>query len=77
MTVHQFAVHDRVRLAAGTVLIGGSKGTYEITRQLPISGGKNSYRIKSPDERFERFVTEDQLLAEKGSAMNDLWKIHG
>ena len=77
MPMHQFAVRAKVRLIAGTVLVGGSRGSYQVTRQLPASGGKYSYRIKSTEEAFERCVTEDQLVAEGAAATtDDPWKRH-
>jgi hypothetical protein len=36
-------------------------GSFEITKQLPESGGEFEYRIKSMNERHERVVRESEL----------------
>jgi hypothetical protein len=36
-------------------------GSFEITKQLPESGGEFEYRIKSMNEQHERVVRESKL----------------
>jgi len=39
----------------------GQSGTYKVVRLLPSDGDDYQYRIKNPDEAFERVAKESQL----------------
>jgi hypothetical protein len=60
MPTHKFRVGQLVQLAPAISrnVLGG---TYEVTKQLPESGGELEYRIKSMNERHERVVRESEL----------------
>ena len=42
--------------------VAAANGEFEVVRLLPAEGGELQYRIKSPLERTERVVAEDQLV---------------
>lgn len=58
---HKFAVGTVVYYEGG-FLGGGARGVYKIVKQLPVErDSRIVYRIKSPDEAFERTAEESQL----------------
>jgi len=58
---HKFHVGQAVFFTAGTMARPGASGSYKIVRLLPSDGDDYQYRIKSPDEAFERVAKESQL----------------
>ena len=59
--MHRFEVGQRV-FFEGPFGDPGARGSYEITRQVPVENdNKIVYRIKSPIEAFERVAEEYQL----------------
>lgn len=62
---HRFNVGTQVFFNGGT-LAAGARGSYKITRRLPIEqDNRLLYRIKSPAESFERTAEEHQLSKEQ------------
>jgi hypothetical protein len=59
--MHKFHVGQRVQLVESTRSLAPSQSGYEIVRQLPVSDGEPSYRIKSRGESHERAAKESQL----------------
>jgi hypothetical protein len=58
---HKFKVGTSVQFEGGT-LTPGARGTYKVTRQLPVEqDNRFVYRIKSGAESFERTAEEHQL----------------
>jgi len=58
---HKFSVGAVVHFE-GSVYAGGTRGTYKVTRQLPVErDNRVVYRIKSASETFERTAEEHQL----------------
>jgi len=60
MPDHKFHVGEIVRLSPAITrnLPGGS---YEVVKQLPVSGGHFEYRIKSMNEPHARVARESEL----------------
>ena len=60
MPDHKFHVGEIVHLSPAITrnLPGGS---YEVVKQLPVSGGEFEYRIKSMKEPHERVARESEL----------------
>jgi hypothetical protein len=60
--MHKFKVGQIVQfLSAARHFSGAAPGPYEITRQMPHTGGEFEYRIKSSNEAHERIAKESQL----------------
>jgi hypothetical protein len=57
MSSHRYRIGQVVQLIP-SISRNVSGGAYEITKQLPESGGEFEYRIKSMNERHERVVRE-------------------
>jgi hypothetical protein len=60
MSSHRYRIGQVVQLIP-SISRNVSGGAYEITKQLPESGGEFEYRIKSMNERHERVVRESEL----------------
>jgi hypothetical protein len=60
MPTHKFRVGQLVQLKPD-VRRNIPGGSYEITKQLPASGGEFEYRIKSMNEPHERVARESEL----------------
>jgi hypothetical protein len=60
MKNHKFGVGQRVKYFS-RVRVSAPNGAFEVVRLLPAEGGEFQYRIKSPLEKTERVVSEDQL----------------
>jgi hypothetical protein len=53
---HSFQPSQKVRLIHGFPYRNAADGAYEIIRQLPYAEGEHQYRIKSPNEQYDRVV---------------------
>jgi hypothetical protein len=60
MSTHKFRLGQVVQLAPA-ISRNVHGGSYEITKQLPESGGEFEYRIKSVNEPHERVARESKL----------------
>jgi hypothetical protein len=60
MTKHKFNIGQKVDFTS-RMRAAAASGEFEVMRLLPAEGGELQYRIKSPLERTERVVAEDQL----------------
>ena len=59
---HRYKQGQRVRFSPGLANRNAAGGTYEVTRQLPVSdGGERCYRIKNTNEQHERVAKESEL----------------
>jgi hypothetical protein len=59
--VPRFRTGQRVRFSGGYPYRDAAEGLYEVLAQLPYREGEHQYRIKSPDEQYERVVKESEL----------------
>jgi hypothetical protein len=59
---HKFKVGETVFLRSAASRNAPS-GAYEVTKQLPGTGGEREYRIKSANEPHERVVRESELTS--------------
>jgi hypothetical protein len=57
---HKYRIGQVVQLIP-SISRNVSGGAYEVTKQMPESGGEFEYRIKSMNERHERVVRESEL----------------
>lgn len=64
MTAPAFAVGERVVFIPARHDGNVARGTYTITRLLPVEGGERQYRVKSRLDTHERVVRESQLRRE-------------
>ena len=62
--MHKFRVGQAVSYTSSPVTRPGASGSYEVVRLLPSDGEDYQYRIKNPDEAFERVAKESQLELE-------------
>jgi hypothetical protein len=60
MPSRKFHVGDIVTLTA-SVSRNVPSGIYEVTKQLPDTGGEFEYRIKNANEPYERVARESEL----------------
>lgn len=60
---HKFKVGETVFLRSAASRNAPS-GAYQVTKQLPGTGGEHEYRIKSASEPHERVVRESELTSE-------------
>lgn len=58
---HRFKIGQKVRLKGGFGRSTLPVDIYQVTGQLPPSGGVPQYRIRNDSERHERMTTEDSL----------------
>ena len=61
---HKFQVGQTVFYTSSPITRPGASGSYEVVRLLPSDGEDYQYRIKNPDEAFERVAKESQLELE-------------
>ena len=61
MSIHRFAIGQKVRFVTGTGMRPGGGDVYEITGTLPPRDNLPQYRIRNEEERHERVTTEDRL----------------
>jgi hypothetical protein len=59
---HRFKVGQTVSMSLGAVHQGKSVAG-EIVKLLPFEGSYYQYRVRNPDEAFERIVNEHDLVA--------------
>jgi hypothetical protein len=64
MEPHAFAVGQRVIFSPGRHDANVPRGTYVVTRLLPLDGIEQQYRVKSAGDPHERVVRESQLRRE-------------
>jgi hypothetical protein len=60
MPSHKYRIDQIVQLIP-SISRNVFAGAYEVTKQLPESGGEFEYRIKSMNERHDRVVRESEL----------------
>jgi hypothetical protein len=63
MQRHRYKVGQVVDLNPGRLGIAASSQGYKIVRLLPCEGTHLLYRVKSPNESFERVVKEQDLAS--------------
>jgi hypothetical protein len=61
LRTHKFMVGQSVHYAYGRYGSSGASGVYKVVRLLPPEGDDQQYRIKSPNEPYERIAKESQL----------------
>jgi hypothetical protein len=61
MATHKFKIRQTVVLQPTIFNRDASRGSYEVTRQLPERDGQFEYQIKSLSEPHERVVKESEL----------------
>jgi hypothetical protein len=61
-TQHRYKVGQLVDLNSRRLGISASSRGYKVVRLLPREGTELLYRIKSPNESFERVVKEQDLV---------------
>lgn len=61
MTLHKYAVGDRVVVQPSRTTPNVRPGTYEITQAMPDSGMGCQYRAKSTLDTYQRVFDEAQL----------------
>ena len=61
MSIHRFALGQKVRFVTGTGMRPGSGDVYKITGTLPPRDNLPQYRIRNEEEGHERVTTEDRL----------------
>ena len=61
LRAHKFRVGQTVLYTSSPITRPGASGTYKVVRLLPSDGDDYQYRIKNPDEAFERVAKESQL----------------
>jgi hypothetical protein len=59
----RFHTGQQVRFSGGYPYRDAAGGFYEVLAQLPYCEGEFQYRIKSPQEQYERVVKESELDA--------------
>lgn len=64
MAAPLFKVGERVVLTPARRDPHVPRGTYTITRLMPLEGAERLYRVKSPLDPHERVVSEGQLRHE-------------
>ena len=64
MTLHKFAIGDRVQVNLDVSVGGRQPDLYTISRLLPIEAKVCQYRVKREHDGLERRVGEDQLIRE-------------
>lgn len=74
MSLHRFAVGQKVSLRPATAELRHLRGTYTVVRRLPSETRDPQYRIKSDRDNHERVVLETQLSNQvTASAALDPW----
>lgn len=58
---HKFEVGQTVSYKTGHFVQAGATDIYKITQLLPPYGEDQQYRIKSPNEPYERVAKESEL----------------
>jgi hypothetical protein len=58
---HKFRIGESVYFTSRPIGHMVANSSYEIVRLLPSDGSDYQYRIKSPNEAFERVARESQL----------------
>ena len=66
MSIHKYAVGDRVTATADSANKHFRAGVYTITKVLPVAGQGCQYRAKNPLDAHER-VLDEYLLRSAGS----------
>ena len=61
MSVHKFAVGQKVRFAPEMGQVANRGESFVVVRQLPEAGGVFQYQIKSENDGHARVVRETQL----------------
>jgi hypothetical protein len=61
MAVQKFNVGQKVEFLPGSLDGNVPRGTYTITRVLPVEAGGRNYRVKNVRDGHERVVRESQL----------------
>jgi hypothetical protein len=61
LRAHKFRVGQTVLYTSSPISRPGASGTYKVVKLLPSDGDDYQYRIKNPDEAFERVAKESQL----------------
>jgi hypothetical protein len=61
VTQHKYSVGQTVRFSHGSYLSVAGRDDFKVTRLLPTEGSECEYRIKCPEEPFERVARESQL----------------
>ena len=61
MAAHKYKIGQIVRYAPGRSISIAAASEYKVVKLLPASEGDNQYRIKSPNENFERMARETDL----------------
>ena len=61
MTVHKFAIGQKVRFSPDMGQIAGRGETFIVVRQLPEAAGVFQYQVKSEIDGHARVVRENQL----------------
>jgi hypothetical protein len=58
---HKFQIGETVYFTSRPIGHMVANSTYEVVKLLPSDGADYQYRIKNPDEAFERVARESQL----------------
>ena len=58
---HKFQIGQTVYFTSRPIGHMAANSTYEVVRLLPSDGADYQYRIKNPNEAFERVARESQL----------------
>jgi hypothetical protein len=58
---HKYAVGQTVGLVPGHTFRGVVSGRFQVLELLPFTGGSVLYRIRSPEELFERIAGEHEI----------------
>ncbi len=61
MKEHKFQIGQTVYFTSRPIGHMAANSTYEVVRLLPSDGADYQYRIKNPNEAFERVARESQL----------------
>lgn len=58
---HKYSVGETVDYTPARIVTAQSTGRCEVVRRLSTDGDDPQYRVKCPEEAFERVVRESQL----------------
>ena len=69
MSLHRFAVGQRIEFEPGKFDGTGARGTYTVVRLLPNDSNDREYRVKNLRDGHERVVRESQIRGGPTSAL--------
>ncbi len=70
MSIHRFAIGQKIEFVPGRYDGAAPSGLYTVVRQLPNDGLDREYRVKNSRDGHERVVRESQLRRGPGTPLD-------